>query len=94
MIPMNEKCRAAKNAVEMLRRMGCEVMAFNLNFNRPVITISNPIRDLMLSSSLIKSSHKKEQKLIRITRYKGCVVTWESSQTTEAMIKFILGSSI
>lgn len=83
MTPMNEKRRAAKNVIELLERRGIEVDTINLNFNRPVITISNPTLEMMNESSLIKSSHQNEQKLIRSTRYKGCVVNWKVTQPAE-----------
>ncbi|XDF79237.1 hypothetical protein AAFX60_018945 [Aliivibrio fischeri] len=90
MTPMNEKRRAAKNVIELLERKGMDVHTINLNFNRPVITISNPSCELMMQSSLIKSAHQNEQKLIRTTRYKGCIVNWKTDETKEAMFQFAL----
>lgn len=90
MTPMNEKRRAAKNVIALLKRRGIEVETINLNFNRPVITISNQTLEMMNESSLIKSSHPNEQKLIRSTRYKGCVVNWEMNDTTEAAFQLVI----
>lgn len=80
MMQLNEKRRAAKNAIDMLRRELIEVVGFELATPRPMIYIEKPEISKLRAKSIteITESIGGIRRQVCIARVGACLVRWNN----------------
>ncbi len=73
---LNERRRAARNAIALLEKAGCEVLGFNINHERPVIYINFPSERLIQAAIELSERINGTTKETYLSRFNGCIVRW------------------
>ncbi len=73
---LNERRRAAHNAIALLEKSGCEVLGFNIRHERPVIYINFPSERLIQAAIELSERINGTTKETYLSRFNGCIVRW------------------